>query len=558
MAKIPALTSWTNGDTYNPWHPPGASEGMVQLVRDEAGGYVGPQLSPGTTQEVVITREHAASGPRNVVFPWFLPYFDATTMHESAVMRMAYRQMMADPRIKTAVLGKLFGIAALGLKILPADKKNTRDKAIAKHVEWMLTERLKGTVPGLVWSILVSALIDGYSVSEKVWTLEERGRYSGKYSLKALKPKDTNNDLVLQTDEYRNVIGVLGLRYNGGQVFSPARFLIYQHLPLFDNPTGMSDLRAAYQSYWMLDTVTKLRAVASEKYAIPLLYGTYQSSTVKASLEGALKLAKSQRWFAVPEQCRVQALEMAGSSEEHFKSFIMDLRHDIFLSIQGAVLQTLEGETTDARGNSQVHASTSDKFVWFLANSVESCLNDRDSGLIKDCVDLNYVADEYPKAALSSVDVNELSQEIQIDLGLKQLGWIHSIDELAERYGRNVPEDDDDKLQPPEQAAGGAAGGTPGASAPEPPGPPGPPGGNGQGGELPFMEQDMFTPRSRPLREAAARPFQGERFSEAWRDYLRHGQYRPGRERWQESRRLAPLSRPPGNGALGYHNGQSH
>lgn len=498
MPTIPAITAPSRSE--DAWHVPGPSHGLVERVREEAGGYVGPQLSPGTIQEREIVSEKAASGPRQVVFPWFLPYFDSTSLHETAVMRLAYRQMLKSPIVKSAIFSKLFGVAGLDLKILPADKKNARDKAIAKHVEWMLTERLHDTVPGLIWSVLVGALIDGYSVCEKVWVLEDRGRYSGKYSLAKLKPKDTNNDLVLQTDEFRNVIGVMGLRYNGGKEFSPADFLIYRHLPLYDNPTGFSDCASAYGAYWMLDTVTKLRAIGCEKYSFPLIWGTYQNTTVKSSLEAALKLAKSQRWISVPESCKVQALEMAAGSEEHFRSFRNDLVHEIYLGIQYAVLQQLEGETTDGRGNSQVHESSADKAAWFLASSVESLLNDRDCGLIKDCVDLNYVTAEYPKAVLSSVDVNELAQEIQVDTALHTLGLDLSKDEVYERYGRTPPEDDDDVL--------------PGQQAP-------PPGGaSGGGGSLPFDDLDLFSPaeKSLPPAEGAARPFR--RFSEKWHRYL--------------------------------------
>lgn len=508
MARIPAIVAPAPDSVpYDPWHPPGPSQGVVAEVRQETGGYLGPQHSRGTDQEREITSEKAASGPRDVVFPWFLPYFDSTTLAETGVMRLAYRQMLGDPRIKTAILGKLFGVASLDLRILPADKNVAKDRAVAKHVEWMLTERLRDCVPGLIWSVLIGALIDGYSVNEKVWTLEEKGRYAGKYSLSKLKAKDTNNDLVLQTDAYRNVVGLLGTRYNGGREFSPAHFLIYRHLPLYDNPTGMSDLRAAYQSYWMLDTVTKLRAIAAEKFSIPAVVGEYANTTVKTSLEAALKMFKSQRWISVPAACKVQVIDMAGASEEHFKSFVMDLRHDIFLSIQGAVLQTLEGETTDARGNSQVHASTSDKFVWFLANSIESILNDRDCGLVKDCVDLNHVVSDYPKAVLDSVDVNELQQEMQVDTGLHQLGLDLSKDELYERYGRKPPEDDDDSLPgqaPPPNAANGAG-----------------PAPSGDGAALPFHDIDLFTPAQKVLPPgggAAARPFQ--RFNERWRSYL--------------------------------------
>ncbi len=482
---------------------PGPSRGLLAWLREKTGGYIGPQLSRGTVQEREITSEKVASGPRGIAFPWFLPYLDNYT-RETTEMRVVYRYMIADPRVKAALYGKLFGVASLDLRILPANKKNSRDKAVAKHIEWMFTERLRDGVAGMVWSILSGALVDGYSICEKVWALEDKGRYAGKYSLSRLKPKDVDNDVVVKTDPYRNINSVFGIRYNAGEEFSPADFLIYRHMPQYDAPTGMSDLRAAYRSYWQLDTLEKLRAVHCEKAAIPMLKGSYANTAVKASLESALAKAKSQRWLSVPEAAKVELLELAGSAADVFDKAVQRLQHDIFLGIQYAFLQSLEGETTDGAGNSQVHASQSDKATWYLANTVQCLLNDREQGLIKDAVDLNYVVAEYPTAKLSSVDVNELAQEMQIDTGLKALGWKFSIDELSERYGRTLPESPEDELKPPEQGPG----------APPP---------GGSGGALPFVDINGMTapPKLLPAAEGqAARPFRGQRFSEAWRKYL--------------------------------------
>lgn len=492
---------------------PGPAKGLVQRIRDKLGGYLGPQLSPQTPQERYIVDEKVASGPRNVVFPWFLPYFDNQT-RETEQMRLAYRHMLASPIVKAALFGKLFGVCSLDLKILPADKKNPKDKAVAQHVQWMLTERLRDCVPGLIWAVLSGGLVDGYSVTEKVWALEDRGRYAGKYSLAKLKPKDVGFDLVLQTDEYRNVVAIQGLRYNAGLELSPSDFIVYRHLPMYDNPTGMSDLRAAYQSFWMLDTAYKLRMIHAEKNSMPMLVGSYQNATVKNSLEAALRLAKSQRWISIPEQCKVAALDIAGAAASVFKELIADIRHDVFLGIQYAVLQSLEGETTDGAGNSQVHASQADKCVRFLANSVESILNDRDCGLIKDMVDLNHVVSEYPRAQLSAVDPNDLAQEIAIDQGLHAMVDL-SKDEIYERYGRTPPEDDDDRLAasaPPAGGAGGAGGAPPGGDK-----------GGGGDNPLPFDDVNIRTAPPKllpPGGGGATSDFRGRRFSEAWRAYL--------------------------------------
>jgi hypothetical protein len=448
-----------------------------------------------------------------VVLPWFLPYFDDYTA-EPAQARAAYRKMFADPNVKSALLGKLLAVGALDLKIRPAEKKNPLDEEVAEFVKWTLTERIRDGFPGLVWSILSGGLVDGYSVCEKVFEQEEGGDFDKLWPLVAVKPKDVGNDLVLQTDSYRNVVSVMGLRYNAGQYFSPARFLIWRHLPLYDTPTGMSDLRAVYSRYWLLDTVLKLRGVNAEKRAIPFLMGTYQNPSQQRSLENTLALVKSQSWVTVPEGVKVEALNIAGSSDAIFEGFIRDLKHDIFMGIQGAILQALEGSVTDGRGNSQVHRSTADLLVWYLAQSLQTLLNDRTNGLIKDIVDLNYVVNRYPRATLSAVDVGEMTAELDIDTKLHAMGVELSKEDMYERYNRVPPLSPLDALKKDGGGMPGMPGpGGPGGGGLPPGGPPGlggpddPMGGDEDldGEEVDddglFDEQDLFTAPMRRFAE---------------------------------------------------------
>ena len=463
----------------NPWNwlgwgspaapSPGPSRGLLSLLRQTVGGWLGPRLAERSEAGAVVRREKAAGEPRGVVLPNFLPWIDNYD-DETPEMRRTYRKMLADPNIKSAVLGKILGVANLKLQIHPAKKKEPRAVEHADFVRWVLTKRLQGGIVGLVWSVLSGGLVDGYSVSEKVFRPQDRGQYAGKWPLVALKAKDVDNDLVLLTDEFKNVVGLLGVRYNGGQTFAPADFVIYSHLGFYGKPTGQSDLRAVYSRYWMLDTVLKLRAICLEKRAIPILIGEYADASQQPALERALALAKSQFWIALPKDCKVEAVSVAGQAESDFKSAIADLKHDIFLGIEGAILQSLEGTVTDGAGNSQVHKSKADLLRWHLSEVVCSLLNDHDTGLIRDVIDLNYVADDYPYATMDAVDVNELAQEITVDQGLHELGLGLSKEELYERYGRTEPNGPDDTLpgaQP--QAPGGS------------PASPGPGGGGGLG-----------------------------------------------------------------------------
>ncbi len=404
-----------------------------------------------------LTEEKVRAGPAGVLVPWFLPWF-ADDTGETPGMRRWYRRMLADPNVKAAFLGKVLAVCAQELQIHPRKKDDERDKGIAEFFRWMIEERLSGGVVELTWSILSGAMLDGYSVCEKVTNVEvDEPDYHGKYVLDALKPKDTGNDLVLETDEFLNVRAVRTLRFNAGAELDPRDFVIYAHLPFWSHPTGTSDFRAAYGRFWMLDTVLKLRGMGLERRALPTLKGTWVTPSQKPSLEAALALARSSTWISIPDGVKVDALDIAGRADDMFASAVRDLKEDIFLAIAGATLQALTGGPGQQRGNSQVHKDTADLLKWYLAQAVCSVLNHRKTGIIPYYCALNFQGARPPKATLSAIDDGELAEAMQVDTGLAQIGFPLSLEGLAERYGRELPASDRDTLRPPQQPAAGGA-----------------------------------------------------------------------------------------------------
>lgn len=447
-------------------------------VRDKLHNLVGSRPQRNTTEEKV------RAGPMGLKLPWFLPYFDEAVQGtgETTAMRQCYRRMLADPNVKAAVLGKILAVAGLTLRIQPASKTSQRDRGIADFIHWNLTRRISGGLPQLVLDILLGALVDGYSINEKVWCLEDKApEWKMKWVLRDLKAKDVNRDAVLEVDEFRNITGVRGYRYNAGETYDTKNFVIYSHLKLYENPGGMSDFRAVYSRYWLMDTVLKLRAMGLEKRSIPLLKGEYTAPGQRKSLEDSLEQVKFRNWMSVPQGVRVEAVNLAGSSQSEFAEAIHDLREDIFLGIQGALLQALTGGAGQQRGASAVHKDTADLFKWHLSAVIEAILNDRETGLIPDMVDRNYRGADYPWATMSGVDEAELEESLRVDQGLHGLGLDLSKEELYEKYGRSPPKDDEDKL-----AGQAAPGGAPGG-----PGSPGNMGGGPFGFEEAFCDQGV-------------------------------------------------------------------
>lgn len=475
---------------------------MLGWLRQRIGGWLGPELSKGTDRETVVREEKARSGPAGIVLPWFLPWQDQDqTAGETSTMRRMYRLMLNDPHVKSAIFGKVFGLASQKLKFQP-DGEGPLAKNVARFCDNNFNRRLKGKTRKLVEVTAVPMCLDGYCVAEKVFKPESKGEWNDKWILRDLKSKDAGpgNDLALLTDEFRNVTGLLGLRYNGGKVFSPAIFVIQAFMPLFESPTGMSDLRGCYASYWMLDTTKKLRMIGLDKRSVPILLGEYATQQQKPGLEAALQNARSSTWFSIPAGTKITALEIAGRSQDEYESAVRDFKHDIYIGLTFAILQGLEGNVTGARSIGEVHQDTAKLPQWYLSTLIQDILNEEEGGLVPDLVDMNFAGAGYPLGEFESIDLEELKAESDIDDALHNRGMDLSKKEQYERYGRKPPIILGNGTSDPQDMLKGA--------------PPKPQTGTTPGGASPHIETVV---KHAADEGAAASPF---RFSESWAGYV--------------------------------------
>lgn len=363
-----------------------------------------------------------------VPMPVILPYFDMMqTADENQAMRRAYRQMFRSPIVKAALFQKVFNAATLEFqshawKIGDASP-DKRDAEIADFVKYQFTDGVDGGIPEMTWNVLMHSLIDGLSVNEEVWDLEDSGQWKNKEMIRFLKPKDVDQDLYLWVDSYRNVTAVQGLHYNSGEMWSPDDFVIHQNCPLFGNPGGMSDLRAAYTPWWGLDTVEKLRAMGAEKRAFPVVSAEYTRTDTQKNIQGMLSQLRYSNWMAVPQGVKLEVHNIAQGASEYFSKFRQDKIEEIFLGIQFAFLHSIGGSSGHYLGSSQVAQHVSSLAVWWLAQQLMKIMN-RKGGLVQKVVDRNFRnVRGYPKCSLTMVDLDALNKKADIAVKWWGTGW---------------------------------------------------------------------------------------------------------------------------------------
>jgi hypothetical protein len=384
---------------------------------------------------------------------------------ETWEMRLAYRKFaLKEPSVKAALLTKCLAVAQLDLQVQPADKGDKRSRESARWIKWSIGHAAGGS-PNLIWNMLFPGVMDGFSVTEKVLDTVPMTapKYGGFWTLKAPKSKDTNG-IRFRLDTFKNVIGVQSMvAMQGGANFDPKDFLVFTHLKIFENPFGISDLRAANRAVNLIEAAIKLRAILLENFSGPFLVGKAPDTGTRQKMMVALQAARARGWIVVPEGADVQVLNLATSAPDQFQNSIEDLRREVVTAIQGAYLQLLEGGIADGRGNTQVHKGIAELFQWWLAACVASVIND---SLVPDLILPNYGESVgMPVVSLGGVNSAVVLQDLERFKSGQQLGITLSKTQVCEVGGFESPEDDDDALPPPTQ--GGGPGGPGGGGGPD-------------------------------------------------------------------------------------------
>jgi hypothetical protein len=278
-----------------------------------------PEALPVARRNVEKIRTAAMSGRLRI---WALP--DLYTEETPEIRRM-YRPMLGRALVKSALGKKVLAVCSQEVQVQPEDQDDPRCVAQADFLQYALS-RIGSPAAGaktynhvgaskLVWDLFLPGLIDGWALGEGVWAPGPvpRGKWRGKRLWCDFHGKDTHG-LHPMIDAFKGVEGVKAGAYNAGQVLTGEDFadcVLWVNWPLFESPTGLSDLRSIVRPVWIEDTCWKLRGLHLEQYTGPYLKGQYTTPDVRQALEQALAEARGGGWITVPEGALVDAIDLS-------------------------------------------------------------------------------------------------------------------------------------------------------------------------------------------------------------------------------------------------------
>lgn len=382
-----------------------------------------------------------------------------TDDRDDASLRDEYKQMLADPAVKAALFGKLLEVCSLNLTVSPPEDMEDDPQAqdVADFVKYCLSKLAGGPASGLLMKVARPALTYQYSISEIVFKQPTgKGQWGDKITLDCLKSKDVTGDWSFVVDAFKNVKSLVHTTVDGRLEYPPDKFVHYAFMPEFENPRGMSDLRASRRAWFVKRYVGRALAVHLDKGGL-MIVGTAGSSDREA-VEKQLAAANGRRWMVIPENVKVDIVNLASDVMiRGWNEAVGTYDKQIFLGIQGAFLQSLEGQKTGARNIGEVHQDTSSLFVWYLSYELASVIN---AQIVPMLVRLNYVDAECPVVSLEAPDKKDMKVLSETLRNLSSIGFDPSKKFVSETFGIPPASDDADTLARPAPPSpfGGAPG----------------------------------------------------------------------------------------------------
>lgn len=314
-----------------------------------------------------------------------------------------YEDMLNDDQVSVAMAIKKDLIIGGGWHIVC---ESDDDDEIKEDIEQALKEDFSGSFDDSLNEIL-SAYEYGFSVTEKQFDT----RKDGSLFLKNLKTRAPVNWLFHQ-DDYGNITkyeqqGTSGEKFSN---INPNAIVHFINNPKFGNPYGRSDLRAAYEAYFIKKQIVRYYAIFLEKAASPTPIAKYDKAVAEdediQTIHNAIKRFQVSTALTIPKEFEIEFIESKSNGEAYTKGISM---FNMFIGRAMFLPDLLGFQGAPTTGGSQA-LGREQMFVFFKhimrrRRTLENIVNKH---FIKPLVLWNFgEVDHYPKFKLNPIEPDQ-------------------------------------------------------------------------------------------------------------------------------------------------------
>lgn len=309
-----------------------------------------------------------------------------------------YEDMMKDDQVSVCMTIKKDLVIGSGWDIITGEDSDLHN-AIKEDLENSLGEDPATPFDDQLEEI-VTAYEFGFSLSEKIF----QNRPDGSLTLKNIKTRHPSTWLI-HTDKKGNIEKFEQRGTDSSFPVEPKSLIHYVNHRRFQNPYGRSDLRTAYNAWFIKRQIVRYYGIFLEKAASPVPVAKYPSNISREAVDdiyAAIKKFQTKTALCIPKEIEVDFLEAKNSGEVFIKGiniFNMFIGRSMvipdLLGFQG-------GETTGGAyslGKTQLEALF--KHIGRRRTSLERVINKE---IIQPLVVYNYgFVDHFPKFKLKPV-----------------------------------------------------------------------------------------------------------------------------------------------------------
>jgi SPP1 gp7 family putative phage head morphogenesis protein len=226
-----------------------------------------------------------------------------------------YEEMENDDQIAVCLQLKEDLILGSGFEIVCEEEGQ---EEVKWDIERALSEDADRSFDEMLGEILTANRF-GFSISEKIF----QKRADGSLTLRDIKTRHPNTwrlnvDPQGRVIEYKQTAGL-----QGDVVLDPKSLIHFINRSRFGNPYGKSDLREAYNAWFVKRHITRFYSIFLEKAASPTPIGKYDAvKTTKSDVDdvfNALKRLQTKSAMVIPNSIEIDFLESSNNGEAFVK-----------------------------------------------------------------------------------------------------------------------------------------------------------------------------------------------------------------------------------------------
>lgn len=358
-------------------------------------------------------------------------------------------EMLLDAQV--AASSDLLKYAILGLDITVSPPDGMEDDKEAREAADLVRKHLD-LYPGGIKQLgldLLSAADYGYAIVEPLWDTESKDgewRISGHNSL----PPALYGFKLDDAGQIEKVtqFGALGTGSTNNQDYPLESFMIMRWNPRFGAPYGRSQLRRAFEPWWMKQLIRRMRNTTLDRFGAPLVFFRVPKNTGPADrkkLKSILENLWAESGAVIDEDYQIDLVSgQGGAATQGFEQALLYEDAQISKAITGVSLNASESMGAGTYAQSKVHQ---DNFLYYVEYGAQLLANTYTSQLVpRICrYNLGTPADKLPVIKFEPVRTDDVMEKLQAIQAASQLNIVAPDLEynwMREAIGLPAAEDD--------------------------------------------------------------------------------------------------------------------